>query len=118
MGDIAQTLLRALDSGLADRARELLATRKQGVVGTQREVNAIYALRHAASWIGSAPHSDNCFVSNHYEGDPGNRCNCGKDSAEQAVQDALTGYPEAMDADGEPLEVTAGVTLPRGGEHG
>lgn len=74
---------------------------------TQREVDAIYALRHAAEWIGSAPHGDNCFVSDHYEGDPGNRCNCGKDSAEQAVQNALTGYPEAMDSDGEPLELHA-----------
>ena len=22
-------------------------------------------------------HGDNCYVSNQYEGDPGNRCNCG-----------------------------------------
>lgn len=74
---------------------------------TQREVDAIYALRHAAEWIASAPHGDNCFVSSHYEGDPGDRCNCGKDSAEQAVHEALGGYPESMDDDGEPLEVSA-----------
>lgn len=30
--------------------------------------------------IRAMPHGDNCFVSNHYEADPGNRCNCGKDS--------------------------------------
>lgn len=85
---------------------------------TQREVDAIYALRHAVDWIGTAPHGDNCFVSSHYTGDPGNRCNCGKDSAEQAVHDALGGYPEAMDADGEPLEVSvsAGLNAPRGGQ--
>lgn len=30
--------------------------------------------------IRAMPHGDNCFVSNHCESDPGNRCNCGKDS--------------------------------------
>lgn len=25
------------------------------------------------------PHGDNCFVSDHYEGDPGSGCNCGID---------------------------------------
>ena len=25
------------------------------------------------------PHGDNCFVSDHYEGDPGAGCNCGID---------------------------------------
>lgn len=38
------------------------------------------ALLHAQEWVSSAPHGDNCFVSDHYEGDPGDRCNCGKDS--------------------------------------
>jgi Lar family restriction alleviation protein len=74
---------------------------------TQREVDAIYALRHADDWISHQPHGDNCFVSDHYPGDPGNRCNCGKDSALQAVNEALCDYPESMDDDGEPLEVAA-----------
>jgi hypothetical protein len=47
------------------------------------------ALHYAEAWISSAPHGDNCFVSDHYEGDPGDRCNCGKDSALEAVQDAI-----------------------------
>jgi hypothetical protein len=44
----------------------------------------------AAEWIRSSDHGDNCFVSDHYEGDPGNRCNCGKDS--------LLNHLESLDA--------------------
>lgn len=47
------------------------------------------ALHHAEAWIRTAPHGDNCFVSDHYEGDPGDRCNCGKDDALEAVQAAI-----------------------------
>ncbi len=94
--------------GVCLHARTASTSTVGGASGlTQREVDAIYALRHAADWIGSAPHGDNCFVSAHYEGDPGDRCNCGKDSAEQAMHDALGGYPETMDGDGEPLELVA-----------
>lgn len=50
---------------------------------------AVHALRHAQAWIGSAPHGDNCFVSSHYDGDPGDRCNCGRDGALDAVDAAL-----------------------------
>lgn len=39
--------------------------------------------------IGAIPHGDNCFVSSHYEGDPGDRCNCGKDSAIAALDAAI-----------------------------
>jgi hypothetical protein len=81
----------------------------QGDALTQREVDAIYALRAADEWVGSAPHGDNCFVSDHYEGDPGNRCNCGKDSVQQIINEALGGYHEAMDEDGEPLELRAAI---------
>lgn len=46
-------------------------------------------LRAAEEWILKTPHGDNCFVSDHYEGDPGNRCNCGKESIEHAIAEAL-----------------------------
>lgn len=82
------------------------------VAGVQAEpTELLHALQEAADFISNHHHGDNCYVSDHYSGDPGNRCNCGKDSAEQAVQDALTGYPEAMDSDGEPLEIHAAAEL-------
>jgi hypothetical protein len=37
------------------------------------------ALEVAREHIGKTPHGDNCYLSNHYDGDPGNRCNCGKE---------------------------------------
>jgi hypothetical protein len=52
------------------------------------------ALEAAQAWISSAPHGDNCFVSDHYEGDPGNRCNCGKESLESYLDSALSGTEE------------------------
>lgn len=53
------------------------------------------ALRYAAEWIGAVPHGDNCFVSNHYAGDPGNQCNCGKDSVLDVMNKALPDSEEA-----------------------
>lgn len=47
------------------------------------------ALSHAGAWIEAAPHGENCFVSSHYDGDPGSRCNCGKDSAQEAIESAM-----------------------------
>ncbi|SEJ23473.1 hypothetical protein SAMN04244572_03213 [Azotobacter beijerinckii] len=47
------------------------------------------ALSHADAWIEAAPHGENCFVSNRYDGDPGNRCNCGKDAAQETIGAAL-----------------------------
>ena len=46
------------------------------------------------------PHGDNCFVSDHYEGDPGNRCNCGRDGVINFLIDTLSSPPstEALDA--------------------
>lgn len=58
------------------------------------------ALNHVDAYLDDVPHGDNCFVSNHYEGDPGNRCNCGKDAVCQNVDEALAhplGTP-ALDA--------------------
>ena len=44
--------------------------------------NLIEALKHSNEWIQKAPHGENCYVSNHYEGDSGNQCYCGKESLE------------------------------------
>jgi hypothetical protein len=52
-------------------------------------VDVLYALRHANEWVSSAPHGDNCYVSDHYEGDPGNRCNCGKTDLDNTLHDTL-----------------------------
>lgn len=52
----------------------------------------VEALNHAATWINCASHGDNCFLSDNYDGDPGNRCNCGKESAESAVVEALAAW--------------------------
>ena len=48
------------------------------------EVNQelVEALKTSFTWIQKSPHGDNCYVSDHHETDPGNRCNCGKDSIE------------------------------------
>lgn len=77
---------------------------------TQREVDAIYALRHASEWVYQREHGDNCFVSDHYPGDPGNRCNCGKQSLLDAINIALDGYPEQADSDGVLLDLTANAS--------
>lgn len=47
------------------------------------------AAAHAEAWIGDMPHGDNCYLSAHYDGDPGNQCNCGKESVLTAIQTAL-----------------------------
>lgn len=47
------------------------------------------ALQHALDWINHQKHGDNCFLSSHYPGDPGDRCNCGKDSVMQSIETAL-----------------------------
>lgn len=52
-----------------------------GYAELQAEIESnVEKLSRAIAWIAAVPHSDNCFVSDHYDGDPGNRCNCGKDS--------------------------------------
>lgn len=55
----------------------------------------------AFDWIESAPHGDNCFVSDNYEGDPGNQCNCGKDSLLSAYEEF--GQAEAPAVAQEPV---------------
>lgn len=51
-------------------------------------------IEHLSSFVAHAPHGDNCFVSDHYEGDPGSRCNCGKDSAGSAAISGLEAIAE------------------------
>jgi hypothetical protein len=52
---------------------------------------ALGVLRGAREWISRAPHGDNCFVSDNYEGDPGDRCNCGRDNLADAIDAAIKG---------------------------
>lgn len=53
-----------------------------GVRSVQQEAKPeqVTKLEAAIDYIRTMPHGDNCYVSDHYEGDPGNRCNCGKDT--------------------------------------
>jgi hypothetical protein len=51
----------------------------------------------ASQWISTGPHGDNCFVSDHHEGDPGNRCNCGKDALQEFLESDRP-PPDAVDA--------------------
>ena len=46
-------------------------------------------IRGAEKWIRLSDHGENCFVSDHYEGDPGDRCNCGRDELLSAIQTAI-----------------------------
>lgn len=55
------------------------------------------ALEAAYERITKTPHGDNCYLSNHYEGDPGNGCNCGKESL-VAHMDALISKAPSGDA--------------------
>lgn len=57
----------------------------------------VNALRHAEAWIGEIPHGDNCYVSDHYAGDPGNQCNCGKEAVLAAIEEALIEEESTMD---------------------
>ena len=55
------------------------------------EVNQelVEALKTSFTWIQKSPHGDNCYVSDHHETDPGNRCNCGKDSIENFLSEVM-----------------------------
>jgi hypothetical protein len=58
----------------------------------------VQALRAADEWIANAPHGDNCFVSNHYEGDPGSRCNCGRESVLNYIMETRNNVDAAFTA--------------------
>lgn len=62
---------------------------ERDVAEKQRD-ELIGPLSAARAWISDAPHGDDCFVSDHYEGDPGAQCNCGKDSMLSAIDAAIT----------------------------
>jgi hypothetical protein len=75
-------------------------------------------LAAAIQWVNTAQHGDNCFVSDHYDGDPGNRCNCGKDSllayleSDGAAPAPLTDEKNALQ---DALLYGTGIT--QGGKH-
>lgn len=56
---------------------------------SQRE-EMLAALHAVSSWIRNIPHGENCFVSSHYDGDPGNQCNCGKESILDFVESEIS----------------------------
>lgn len=101
---IAREAREAAEAKAAAELAEAQRVAREAAAARQREEEAhaaaekrlrdaapvmLAALHHAKDWISAAPHGDNCFVSAHYEGDPGDRCNCGKDAALQAVIDAI-----------------------------
>lgn len=49
----------------------------------------ISALEIARNFIAETPHGDDCFVSDHYDGDPGNRCNCGKEQVAAILDETM-----------------------------
>lgn len=55
--------------------------------------DARIALEQAQALISENPHGDNCFVSNHYGGDPGNVCYCGKSIVLDSIDRALAEFP-------------------------
>lgn len=57
-------------------------------------------LEYAHQWIDLSPHGDNCFVSDHYEGDPGNRCNCGKESIVVHMEEVLAKHQPTTAGEG------------------
>lgn len=68
--------------------------RKHGILDNESEVcytePVLKALNIARDWINRTPHGDNCYVSDNYEGDPGNNCFCGKDSIIDYIDNIIT----------------------------
>ena len=71
-------------AGFSTETLELIAS----VGGMQHKMTATAAVASQRDELLAAldvalenlrPHGDNCFVSDHYEGDPGAGCNCGID---------------------------------------
>jgi len=60
----------------------------------------------ADSWVTSSPHGENCYLSDHYDGDPGSGCNCGKEGVLQNIDDSLADLERAIAEDGwRPIEL-------------
>lgn len=91
----AADALSAQAATIAEQAADI-ARLAATLTATNREIEALRAdaerlnalLSYASAWAGSAGHGDDCFVSDHYEGDPGDRCNCGLDGLMSALHDA------------------------------
>ena len=86
--------IRKVDNGMVGEAFWNCLTRNEETAAANAALFAaspdmLNALRHAESWASDVPHGDNCFVSSHYEGDPGNQCNCGKDGLLGAISEAI-----------------------------
>lgn len=63
------------------------------------------ALEHAADWISSAPHGDNCFIA---EGEH-DRCICGKDAALDAITEAQQAFGDQPQEDADDIAWDARV---------
>lgn len=94
ISDARQVVVEAL-------AGSILATPSQAAEKGEPDVDLREALERAAEWIGNTPHGDNCYVSEHYEGDPGDRCNCGKESIEGYLNHVLTLAPDTLASQAE-----------------
>lgn len=53
------------------------------------------ALELARNFVAETPHGDDCFVSNHYEGDPGNQCRCRKEWLSGVLDEAIADADES-----------------------
>ena len=84
--DAARRIVACVNAcaGFSTETLELIAS----VGGMQHKMTATAAVASQRDELLAAldvalenlrPHGDNCFVSDHYEGDPGAGCNCGID---------------------------------------
>jgi hypothetical protein len=87
---------------------ECYACRKGDDIAAERD-RYRNALRLAIERIRLSAHGDNCYLSEHYDGDPGNRCNCGKESLVEHLSLQLNG--EAHESEATPMEKLAGAIL-------
>ena len=92
-------------------------TERPAALAQEAEPDVWAALEQARDFIGHTPHGDNCFVSSHYPGDPGDRCNCGKDGIEAYLDDVLVertappAAPAVSDVDSIALEAAHEIAL-------
>lgn len=95
--DAAVAEVNALNGALIDRCNSYIIAnaRLAEQVAEARAVQdgMLVALERAAEWVDHSSHGDNCYVSDHYDGDPGNRCNCGKESLLSHIADLLSATP-------------------------
>lgn len=68
------------------------------------------ALEHVDGWLASAPHGDNCFLTD----DPPefNICRCGKDDARRVIEEALLAAASQEITEGERRECGLPLALP------